>query len=83
MLALDEEVTWILGRPNFTCRDTAIILRTMGHDIKTHSEEEQAAVIHWMLCLYEEHGDTWREHANRILKDAAQKALLDAKKETE
>ncbi len=83
MLALDEDVRWILGRPNFTCRDTAILLRLLGHDIKTKSEDEQAATIHWMLCLYEEHGDKWREEGNKILKAAAQKAIAKAKTDEE
>lgn len=81
MFELNDEIRWILGRPNFTCRDTAIILRTMGHEIKTKSEDEQAAVVHWMLCLYEEHGDAWREEGNKILKEAATAAIETAKEE--
>lgn len=70
MLELNDEVRWILGRPNFVCADLARILRHDGHEIRTKCEDEQAAVIHWMLCLYEQHGDDWREQArlevNRI-----------------
>ena len=70
MIELDDEVRWILGRPNFACRDTAQALRLMGHDIKTKAEDEQAASIHWMMCLYEEHGDKWRKEGGKLIKES-------------
>lgn len=70
MLELNEETRFILGRPNFACAGTASLLRVLGHEIETKAEEEQAAAIHWMLCLYEKHGSKWKEKANEILKTA-------------
>jgi len=71
MFELNDETRWILGRPNFTCAGIARDLRVLGQDIKQRAEDEQAAVIHWMLTLYEAHGAGWREAADRVLYDAA------------
>lgn len=62
-LPLDEEVRWILGRPNFWCASVAEQLRRSGRLIAKKAEEEQAAVIHWFLTLYLEHGAKWRDVA--------------------
>jgi len=69
MLKFDEEVKWILGRPNFAVAPIAHALRLSGQDIKTKFEDEQAAAIYWMLCLYEKHGTGWRDEADKILKE--------------
>lgn len=66
--ALDDELRWILGRPNFACHGLAECLRRQGQAIAHKAEHEQAAAIHWMLGLYLKHGATWREEAERILK---------------
>lgn len=34
-----------------------------GHDVPRKAEEEQAAVLHWMLTHYLTHGDDWRTNA--------------------
>jgi len=68
MIELDKEVEWILGRPCFVCGPIAHILNKLGHNIKPHAEEEQAAVIYWMLCLYEKHGVGWRQKAEEELQ---------------
>lgn len=73
MIPFDKEVEWILGRPNFTLRGYADALRVLGEEIKSHAEEEQAAVIYWMLCLYEKHGENWRKEGGKVLKSAARK----------
>lgn len=62
-LPLDEEVRWILGRPNFWCASIAEQLRRSGRSIAKKAEEEQAAVIHWFLTLYLEHGAKWPDVA--------------------
>jgi hypothetical protein len=49
MLDLNDETRWILGRPNFSCIGFANRLRQLGHEIENKAEDEQAAVIHWML----------------------------------
>jgi hypothetical protein len=71
---LNEETRNILGRPNFACAAIAEALRKIGHVIKHRSEDEQAAVIHWMLNLYLVHGDAWPEEAGRILKSGLDRA---------
>jgi len=53
---LTEDLREILGRPNFTCHFIAKALRVMGHSIAHKSEDEQAAVIHWLLGIYLKHG---------------------------
>ncbi len=67
MIELNTETTWILGRPNFVCGPIADALREIGNDIKRKAEEEQAFVIHWMLGLWEIHGATWKDEADKIL----------------
>lgn len=64
----DDEITWILGRPNFWCGSLADNLRRQGHDIPRKAEAEQAHVILWMLNLYFEHKENWREIAYRVLR---------------
>ncbi|HDG8261137.1 TPA: hypothetical protein PCO64_000824 [Klebsiella aerogenes] len=56
---LNNDLISILGRPNFMCAHLAELLRKSGEDIKRKSEHEQAAVIHWFLGIYLEHGDKW------------------------
>lgn len=70
MFELNEQTRKILGRPNFWCGSIAPLLRKLGHIIPNKAEEEQAAVIHWMLCLYEQHGDNWEVEGEKILKGA-------------
>jgi len=68
LVPLDEETRWILGRPNFWCSSVAHVLRADGHYIAEKAEEEQAAVIHWLLSLYLEHGEKWRDVAQEETK---------------
>jgi len=68
MIKFDKEVEWILGRPNFWCAPLAGGLRECGKEIPTHAEEEQAAVIYFMLEMYEKHGSNWRDKAREWLK---------------
>lgn len=67
MFELNAQTRWILGRPNFACSPVANQLRKMGYTIGYRAEEEQAAVIHWMLCQWEQHGDQWTVEANKLL----------------
>jgi hypothetical protein len=64
---LNEHTKWILGRPNFTCGMIADMLRKDRRDIPKKAEEEQAAVIYWMLELYFLHGENWRAEADKEL----------------
>lgn len=69
---LGESLRRILGRPNFACYWVAERLRVMGQDIPRKSEEEQAAVIYWMLGLFLEHGENWEGRAAEVLGEAGQ-----------
>lgn len=64
---LGESMRSILGRPNFACAGIAHQLRAMGHAIPHKAEEEQAAVIYWLLGLFLKHGEDWASHANAAL----------------
>ena len=68
LLPLDEQTRIILGRPNFTCIRTAQRMRELGHKIPKKAEEEQAAVIHLHLTMYQQHGAAWLEHALKYLE---------------
>lgn len=64
---LNEQTKEILGRPNFSCSPIANGLRRIGQTIPNKAEEEQAAVIYWMLSMYQKHGDDWRKEAEKAL----------------
>jgi hypothetical protein len=65
--SLDEEVQDILGRPNFACRELAVMLRNKGWEIPTKAECEQAAVLYFCLRMYAMHGEGWRKKAQDLL----------------
>lgn len=67
MRELNDDLRWILGRPNFACGGFSRHLRQIGYQIAEHAEDEQAAVIHWMLMLYLEYGTDWRAHTDAAL----------------
>jgi hypothetical protein len=75
MFALDDETRWILGRPNFTLIRMSHRLRQLGHDIPKKAEDEQAACIYWMLCMYEQHGENWRAEVEKYLTQHVETAL--------
>jgi|GEM_PF-3612547 len=62
-----KEVEFILGKPNFRCRQIARRLRERGHDIEKKAEIEQAKVLYWMLGLFFEHGEGWTQKADEYL----------------
>jgi hypothetical protein len=69
-LDLDDELRWILGRPGFTVRGIAETLRAAtAYKVDRKHEDEQAVAIHWMLCLYLEHGPKWREIGEKQLDE--------------
>ena len=55
----------------------------MGQDIPRKAEEEQAAVLYWMLSLYLEHGNIWREEGQKILKAEIDKIKSESPSEKE
>lgn len=62
----------VLGMMVFELSPIAPALRAAGHDIERRAEDEQAAVLHWLIGIVLEHGDGWRKHAaNEIERMAA------------
>lgn len=56
-----EDLTWILGRPNFACVSVAALFRAAGASIPHRAEDEQAYVIRQMLECYFESREAWRD----------------------
>jgi hypothetical protein len=71
---LDDEVRWILGRPNFACADIARLLRKTGQKVEKRAEDEQAVAIHLMLSMYMKHGADWRTHGDAELAAIAKQS---------
>jgi len=70
MIELDDEVRFILGRPNFTLAGIARRLHELGiYEVKTKAEDEQAVAIHWMLTLYEKYGKEWRNKLDEAMNE--------------
>lgn len=69
----DDEVRWILGRPNFVTGPFAHLLRAAGHQIPTKCEEEQAYTIHYWLTMYAKHGQSWRNAVDREMEPVRQR----------
>ncbi len=66
---LNEELIFILGRPNFTCGKIAERLRKKGLKCERKAEDEQALVIHTMLMFYERYADQWLGHFNKYVNE--------------
>lgn len=74
-IALNKDTIEILGRPNFMCANAARILRLRGDTIPHKAENEQAAVICFLLNLYLEHGSGYLKKAEETLTE-----ILESKK---
>lgn len=70
---LDNEVRWILGRPNFVTGPFADLLRAAGHKIERKCEDEQAYTIHFWLTMYGQHGQEWRRVVDETLEPVRQR----------
>jgi hypothetical protein len=80
MPPLDDELRWILGRPNFTLGPMAHLFRTAGHDIPKRAEDEQAYMLHWMLNHYFKHGAAgWRAAADEEVTQLCEVAKAKVK----
>lgn len=66
-IKLNDDMKFILGRPNFWCGGVAPALRDRGYEIPSKSEDEQAAVIHFLLNQYLTQGEGWRDKATDVL----------------
>ncbi|OSZ41332.1 hypothetical protein BVZ31_14605 [Alcaligenes faecalis] len=67
---LNDDLIAILGRPNFLCAQLADRLRSGGQEIAKRAENEQAAVIHFLLGHYLADPVQWAEKASAALKAA-------------
>lgn len=67
-LLLTDDLKFILGRPNFWCGPYAHLLRAAGQDIEPKAEQEQAAVIHWLLDFYQADQLNWRAKVSEEVK---------------
>lgn len=66
---LTEDLKDILGRPCFQCISLAQCLRIDGQTIPNRAEEEQAAVIFWLLGFYLDDPANWRANASEAIND--------------
>ncbi|MCX9039548.1 hypothetical protein NLN82_26450, partial [Citrobacter portucalensis] len=78
---LNDDLIAILGRSNFTCSHLAELMRKSGDEIRRKSEHEQAAVIHWFLGIYLEHGDKWEGVAEADIQSRVAAAGIGVKGE--
>jgi hypothetical protein len=76
-LPLDDHTRMLLGRPNFARAKTAQRMRELEHKIEHRAGDEQAAVLHLNLTMYQKHGTASLENANAYLESgpAAQMGL--------
>lgn len=58
----------VLGWPNFKCAPIAHVMRAAGSDIKLRSEDEQAAVLDWLVKLDFTYGERWWEAGSEELR---------------
>src|SRR5258708_14670611 len=64
---LTPELREVLGWPNFKCGPFAHLMVAAGAEIKPKAEDEQAAVLHWLIKLVLKHGEKWNEAASADL----------------
>ena len=80
---LEDELSFIIGQPNFACGPLAQVLRDNGRDIPTKAEKEQAVVIDWHLRLYLKHGAKWRDAFAEELRPMLEVSRVAAAKRAE
>jgi hypothetical protein len=80
---LNDDLIFILGHPNFLCAPYATALRGLGQQIPPKAEQEQAAVIHWLLQHYLANPTNWRQAAAADLDKAKQVVAASEGKEAD
>lgn len=63
----DPEVLTILSQLCFQVADIAHLMQAAGQPIKRKAEDEQAAVLLWMLTKLHQHGKDWRVEGDKEL----------------
>ena len=71
LLKMNDELLEILGRPNFKCTHVAEALRAGGQKIPHRAEDEQAAVILFLLNHYLADQANWWTNARAALQAMA------------
>lgn len=75
---LNEDLIYILGRPNFVVASLAREFREDGAQIRPRAEDEQAFIIHKLLLHYLRDPVHWRDNFNNevgALLERRRKAL--------
>lgn len=70
-LQMNGDLLDILGRPNFTCRDIAGLLRATGTSIPRKAEAEQAHTVLFLLNFYLRYGAGWADKATEEMQRLA------------
>lgn len=73
-LEMNPDLLEILGRPCFRCIQIAQILRASGTEIQTRAENEQAAVLLFLLNHYLADNLNWYTNASEELKAKFEKS---------
>jgi hypothetical protein len=79
---LTQPVREALSFMNFQTGPMSNLFRRCGHQIPKKCEDEQAYVLHWLLCIALEHCEGWREVAARKLDEMAASCQPPATTET-
>lgn len=75
---ITPELHHVLGMMCFQLARYAHLFRSVGADIKTRAEDEQAYCLHWLIKLVLAHGAAWAEHADADIAAAQAKLRGDA-----
>lgn len=68
MPAMTESLREVLGMPVHQYMPIVRALQRLDPSIKSRFEDEQAALLHWALGFWFQHGDGWREAAGAALQ---------------
>lgn len=66
---LTNDLRDILAMMMWNTGPIAHVLRASGADIPNKGEIEQAHVLHWLTLLALEHGDRWRDEAEKRIDE--------------
>ncbi|MFM0351253.1 hypothetical protein [Paraburkholderia sp. RL17-347-BIC-D] len=70
---IPPELHHVLGMMCFQLARNAHLLRSVGADIKTRAEDEQAYCLHWLIKHVLAHGAEWADHAEADVAAAREK----------
>jgi hypothetical protein len=70
---MTPELRHVLGMMCFQLARYAHLFRSVGADIKTRAEDEQAYCLHWLIKHVLAHGAEWADHAEADVAAAREK----------